>query len=170
MKTLGTILMAVVILAGLILAITPFVADRFFPIPENMVRQAKPEAAANALKRWFNSPDADLVDVQAIQQQSVKTGNGVKQPYTRSWFAFSVSRRPVEKFILGKKLEQKELNAATLDKLFDAASPPASWWQPAALNQQTYFEGVDQGKHIALIYNPDSKRAVLVIRSQAPAD
>ena len=45
MKTLSTVIMGIVILAGLVLAITPFVADKFFPVPENATRVAKPEAA-----------------------------------------------------------------------------------------------------------------------------
>ena len=57
MKTLTPIFMILAIIAGLTLALTPFVADKFFPVPENTIRQAKPEAAAMALNRWFNEPD-----------------------------------------------------------------------------------------------------------------
>ena len=48
--------MGIVILAGLVLAITPFVADKFFPVPENATRVAKPEAAIMALQNGFNHP------------------------------------------------------------------------------------------------------------------
>lgn len=167
MKTFASILMAIVILAGLVLAITPFVADKFFPIPENTVRQAKPEAAANALRQWFNSPDAGFIDVQAINHSSLKTsaqpesGQGQRMVNT-AWFAFSVGRNPVEKYIISKKLEQKDLTQKVLEETFFVNQPPASWWQPQALAQQTYFTGEDQGRNVSLIYSPESKRGVLV--------
>ena len=67
--------MGLAIFMGLVLALTPFVADKFFPTPENSVRQAKPEAAAMALKRWFQSPDAQFVAVQAINKKTPITEN-----------------------------------------------------------------------------------------------
>ena len=154
MKTFSTIFMIIVIVAGFILAVTPFVADKFFPVPENTVRQAKPEAATMALKRWFQSPDAQFLHVQAINKSSPES--------TNSWFAFSVGRRPIEKYILAKKLKQKSIDAETLNSIFFENARPASWWQPTALNQKTYFTGVDQGRQVSLIYNPDAKRGVLV--------
>ncbi len=146
--------MLLAILVGLVLAITPFVADKFFPVPENAVRQAKPEAAAMALKRWFNDPQAEFLSVQAINK---KTNNS-----NDSWFAFSVGRSAVEKYILTKKLKQKPLDQTTLETVFFSKQPPATWWQPAAINQQTYFTGDDQGRTVSVIYNPTSKRGVLV--------
>lgn len=160
MKTFATIIMALVIFAGLILAITPFVADKFFPVPQNQVRVAKPEAAAMALQQWFKSPNAPFIDVQAINK-STPTGKA-------SWFAFSVGRRPVEKYILDKKLSQQLLTAEVLKDVFSSNNPPASWWHPEALAQQTYFTGSDQGRKVALIYNPDSKRGLLVTSTSTP--
>jgi hypothetical protein len=154
MKTLATIFMALVILIGLALALTPFVADKFFPIPENTVRQAKPEAAARALRQWFGAPDAPFIDVQAIQKES----NGKRT----AWFAFSVGRQPVEHYIVSKKLQQLELSDKVYDDVFYASQAPASWWQPRALAQQTYFSGKDQGRNVSLIYNPNSKRGILL--------
>ncbi len=154
MKTLATIFMGLAILVGLILAITPFVADKFFPIPENTVRQAKPEIAAKALQQWFQSSDEFFTDVQAINKSAASSKT--------SWFAFSVNRRPIEKFILNKKLVQSDLTEAILNTTFFKNNRPASWWQPEAIAQQTYFTGEDQGRQVSLIYNPDSKRGVLV--------
>ena len=161
MKTLTTILMLLAILVGLVLAITPFVADKFFPVPENAVRQAKPAAAAMALKRWFNDPQAEFLSVQAINKKTDDSNN--------SWFAFSVGQSAVEKYIMAKKLKQTTLNQALLETVFFSNQPPATWWQPAAINQQTYFTGQDQGRTVSIIYNPSSKRGVLVTTAIQPA-
>lgn len=159
MKTFSTIIMAIAILAGLVLAITPFVADKFFPIPENSIRQAKPEAAAMALQQWFKSPEALFIDVQAINKSTPTTNT--------SWFTFSVGRAPVEKYILDKRLSQQDLNDETFDRVFNRKTPPASWWHPEALSQQTYFTGKDQGRNVSIIYNPDSKRGILVASTKS---
>jgi len=157
MKTFTTIFMILAIVAGLVLALTPFIANKIFPVPEKVVRQAKPEAAAMALKKWFKSPDAQFIAVQAINKSA--SGN------THSWFTFSVGRRPVEKYIIDKKLQQSSLTPNVLNEVFFENRRPASWWQPAAIAQKTYFSGVDQGRQVSLIYNPDSKRGVLVTNS-----
>ena len=146
--------MILAVIAGLVLALTPFVADKFFPVPENIVRQAKPEAAANALKRWFNDPEADFLAVQAINKTSADSNTG--------WFTFSVGRGPVEKYIIGKKLKQKTIDEVILKDTFFNDNPPATWWQPEAINQETYFTGEDQGRTVSLMYNPTSKRGILV--------
>ena len=160
MKTLSTVIMGLAILVGLILALTPFVADKFFPIPENTVRQAKPEAAAKALKQWFQSPDSQFIAVQAINK---KTATG-----STSWFSYSVGRGPVEKYIVSKKLVQKELTKDIMGITFSTHQAPATWWQPEALAQKTYFTGEDQGRVVSLIYSPESKRGVLVTRTKNP--
>ncbi|MEE9445629.1 MAG: hypothetical protein V3V19_08180 [Cocleimonas sp.] len=154
MKTLTSIFMILAVVAGLVLALTPFIADKFFPVPENTVRQAKPEAAAMALKRWFNEPDAQFVAVQAINK-STEAG-------TTAWFTFSVGRAPIEKYIIEKRLQQKDINGDILKAVFFTKNSPATWWQPTAINQETYFTGKDQGRTVSLIYNPVSKRGVLV--------
>ena len=146
--------MLLAIFVGLVLAITPFVADKFFPVPENTIRQAKPEAAAMALKRWFNDPKAEFLSVQAINKTTDNSNV--------SWFTFSVGRGAVEKYIIDKKLQQKPLNQSILEVVFFSKTAPATWWQPAAINQQTYFTGQDQGRKVSVIYNPSSKRGVLV--------
>jgi len=158
MKTFATIFMGLAILMGLVLALTPFVAGKFFPIPENSVRQAKPEAAAMALKQWFQSPNAQFIAVQAINKKTPKSST--------SWFSYSVGRGPVEKYILNKKLTQKDLTAEVMATTFSTKQTPASWWHPEALTQKTYFTGEDQGRIVSLIYSPESKRGVLVTRTK----
>lgn len=158
MKTFTTLFMGLAIIAGFVLAFTPFIADKFFPVPENVVRQAKSEAATQALKQWFKSPNALFTDVQAVNKSSKEK--------RVSWFAFSVGRRPVEKFILSKKLKQVSLTEELLKSTFFTHERPVSWWQPEAINQKTYFTGNDQGRQVSLIYNPDSKRGVLVTESK----
>lgn len=160
MKTFASIFMGIVIIAGLSLALTPIIASMFFPVPENTVRVAKSEAAAMALKQWFKSPNAPFIDVQAINKSSATDKT--------SWFSFSVGRRPVEKYILDKKLVQTDLNQTILDNTFFNKNPPASWWQPDAIIQQTYFTGEDQGRFVSLLYSPDSKRGVLVTTTKKP--
>ena len=160
MKTFTTIFMGLAIAMGLVLALTPFVADKFFPVPENTVRQAKPDAAAKALKQWFQSPDAQFIAVQAINK---KTATG-----STAWFSYSVGRGPVEKYIVNKKLEQKELTKDIMGITFSTHQAPATWWQPEALGQKTYFTGEDQGRVVSLIYSPESKRGVLVTRTKKP--
>lgn len=158
MKFITTFFMGLAIIVGLILAITPFVADKIFPLPENSVRVAKPDAAAMALKRWFKSPDAPFIDVQAINQSS---------PQQKvAWFSFSVGRGPVEKYILTTKLKQKTLTPDILKNTFYVDNPPATWWHPEAIQQETYFSGKDQDRYLALLYNPETKRGVLVTNSQ----
>ncbi len=152
--------MALAILVGLILALSPYVADKIFPIPENSVRQAKPEAAAMALRQWFDVPEAPFVDVQAIQKE-----NGNQRS---AWFAFSVGRQPVEHYIISKQLKQLDLNDQIYDGLLFAKNPPAKWWQPRSLRQQTYFSGQDQGRTVYLLYNPDSKRGLLLTTTNKP--
>jgi hypothetical protein len=161
MKTFSTIFMGLVIIAGLTLALTPFIADKLFPTPKNQVRQAKPEAAAMALQQWFKSPEAPFMAVQAI--------NKMTPTDKTSWFAFSVGRAPVEKYIIDKKLKQTPLSKNALDTVFYNNDKPASWWQPDAIVQQTYFAGKDQDRFVALLYSPDSKRGVLVTSTKQPS-
>lgn len=162
MRTFASIFMGLVIIVGLILALTPIVGSLFFPVPENTVRQAKPDAAAMALKQWFQSPDAQFIAVQAINKTSIV--NDVKQ--NTSWFSFSVGRRPVEKYIINKKLAQQDLSTDILNSVFTLNNRPASWWQPEALAQKSYFTGSDQGRLVSLIYNPESKRGVLITTTE----
>ena len=159
MKYLLPFVMAITILAGITLAITPYALDFFFPIKEDVIRDADPEDAEDALAIWFLSPDAYFSNVRAARQQSAKRGI--------SWFTFKVKRTPVERFISAKKLKQTELTESILKYTFYADQPPREWWKPKSLTRETYFQGVDQGRELALIYNAETQYGVLVTKISA---
>ena len=154
MKYILPFVMAMTILAGITLAATPYLLDIFFPVKENVIRDADSEAAEDALGRWFLSPNANFMNVEAARKQSKISST--------SWFVFQVKRNAVERFIATKKLEQLELTDDILNTLFHANSPPREWWQPKALTRSSYFQGVDQGRRLAMIYNADTKQGALV--------
>ncbi len=153
MKYILPIVMAMTILAGITLAITPWALDYFFPIKENVIRDADSEEAEDALARWFLSPDANFIDVEAARKQS--------KTRSTAWFVFKVKRNAVERFIHAKKLKQLDLTEEVLNTTFSASSPPRDWWKPRALTRTSYFKGVDQGRELALIYNAETQQGVL---------
>ena len=155
MQKFSIILMAVVILFGLVLTVTPFIGSIFFQLPKNSTQLAKAEVARAALSQWFNAPVDALADVQAIRQ----TQEGKKAPVAR--YSFSTDPEFVRKFILKKRLQQKDLTEAILHNVFSDSS--ISWWHPEALRRETWFYGKDQGKSLSLIYNAETHRGVLVI-------
>ncbi len=154
MKYILPFLMALLILAGMTLAISPYVLDFFFPIKENVIREADSEAAEDALGVWFLSPNANFRDVEAARKRS--------KTQSTAWFVFKVKRYAVERFISAKKLEQFDLNDEILNNTFFASSPPFDWWKPKQLDRKSYFKGIDQGRHLALIYNAETESGVLV--------
>jgi hypothetical protein len=154
MKYILPIVMALTILSGITLAITPWALDYFFPVKENVIRDADSEVAEDALSRWFLSPNANFMGVEAARQQS--------KVRSTAWFIFKVKRDPVERFIGSKKLEQLVLTEEILNTTFYANTPPRDWWQPKALTRSSYFKGVDQGRELALIYNADTQHGALV--------
>ena len=163
MKYILPFVMAMTILAGITLAITPYALDYFFPVKENVIRDADSEAAEDALGRWFLSPNANFMNVEAARQQS--------KVRSTSWFIFQVKRNAVERFIKAKKLEQLELTDEILNMVFYADSPPRDWWQPKALNRSSYFKGIDQGRKLALIYDAETRQGALVTTiEQKPAE
>lgn len=154
MKYILPIVMALTILSGITLAITPWALDYFFPFKENVIRDADSEVAEDALGRWFLSPNANFMDVEAARQQS--------KIRSTAWFVFKVKRKAVERFIGSKKLEQLDLTEEILNTTFFANSPPRDWWQPKTLTRSSYFKGIDQGRELALIYNADTQHGALV--------
>ena len=154
MKYLLPFIMAITILAGITLAITPYALDYLFPIKENVIRDADPEAAADALGVWFVSPDAQFTDVHAARKQS--------KVQSTSWFGFNVDRTSVERFISAKKLQQLDLDESVLESTFAASAPPREWWKPRTLTRQSYFTGIDQGRTVSLIYNAETQQGLLV--------
>jgi len=154
MKYILPIIMAMTILAGFSFALTPWALDYFFPIKENIIRDADSEDAEDALGRWFLSPNANFMGVEAARQQS--------KIRSTSWFIFKVKRSAVERFISSKKLKQLDLTEKVLNTTFYTASPPRDWWQPKTLTRTSYFKGVDQGRELALIYNAETQQGALV--------
>jgi len=154
MKYILPFIMALTILAGVALVATPYALNYFFPIKENVVRDADPEAAEDALGVWFLSPKANFMNVEAARKRS--------KVRSTSWFVFKVKRTAVERFISVKKLQQLDLTDTVLNTVFYANNPPRAWWQPKSLTRTTYFKGIDQGRELALIYNADTKQGALV--------
>jgi hypothetical protein len=154
MKYILPFIMALTILAGVALVATPYALNYFFPIKENVIRDADPEAAEDALSVWFLSPDANFMQVEAARKRS--------KIRSTSWFVFKVKRAAVERFISVKKLEQLDLTKTILNNVFYANNPPREWWQPKSLTRTSYFKGIDQGRELALIYNADTKQGALV--------
>jgi hypothetical protein len=146
--------MALTILAGVALVVTPYAFNYFYPIKENVIRDADPEAAEDALGVWFLSPDANFMHVEAARKRS--------KIRSTSWFVFQVKRAAVERFISVKKLEQLNLTDTILNNVFYANTPPRAWWQPKSLTRTTYFKGIDQGRELALIYNAETQQGALV--------
>ena len=148
--------MALVILFGLVLALTPIIASIFFPQPKTSTQMAKSEVARTALAEWFNAPLGAFVDVHAIKQ--------VSQKRNLSRFSFSTQPDAVRAFIREKHLKQLPLSQKVMQRTFSDKN--ISWWQPEALERETWFNGQDQGKELSLIYNAQTKRGVLVIESK----
>lgn len=158
MKYFFPILMALTILAGLTLAVTPYVADWFVPVPQTSVRKAEPQQVAQALAQWFNTNPEQFRATQGIHQLSAD-GN-------TAWFGFQVSREPVETFIRTHRLQQQALSAEILQQVFTSQQPPAEWWQPQALQRETYFSGEVEGRAVALIYHAEQQQGFLVVRTR----
>ncbi len=154
MKYILPIIMAITILTGFGFALTPWALDYFFPMKENIIRDADSEDAEDALARWFLSPNANFMDVEAARQQS--------KIRSTSWFVFKVKRDAVERFIHAKKLKQLDLTEKILKTTFYTTTPPRDWWQPKTLTRTSYFKGVDQGRELALIYNAKTQQGALV--------
>ena len=150
-------LMGLVIFLGLILAITPYIADAIFPASAEEVRQAKSREVAQALKAIFQSPDAEIEAAQAMYK---KTATGKV-----AWFSFRTTRKPMQRFIHDRKLQQKALTAEILKQQFYQDNPPDQWWKPD-LSTETYFLGQEGENTLRLIYNSRIKRGVLVISTQ----
>lgn len=158
MKYVFPTLMAFVILAGVSLTLTPYIAEQFFPASKTGLRAANPERAKQALADWFGTTPANLTQAQAIHQRSTQ-GN-------TSWFMFATERSAVEYFIRQNGLKQQELNPEILQNTFMTQQPPAPWWQPAALARETCFLGSDAEHDIGLIYHAELKTGFLVVRTQ----
>ncbi len=157
MKYFFPALMGLLILAGISLIATPYIAEYFFPAKIMSLRSADSEDVRHALASWFGASPDEVVDAQGVNQMSSE-GNA-------SWFAFTMERQLVEAFIRKNRLEQKELDATTLQRVFTVNEPPAEWWRPQSLARQTCFIGMDEGRSLGLIYNAEQQRGFLVVKT-----
>lgn len=147
--------MAVAILSGILLLVTPFIMSYFFPVPAQAIQYAKPEEATAALKHWFNDPNADIQHVQAMRERLADVG-------TNSYFTFETEADVVRQFIGNKRLQQLELTDEVMQSLF--VNTHVDWWQPKSLQRETYFSGEDKGVLLHLIYNAERKRGFLLLQ------
>ncbi len=157
MKYFFPTLMILAILSGVSLALTPYIAELFFPASKTSLRTADPERAKQALANWFGTEPAKVSEVQASNQTSAESNT--------SWFAFGMERSAVEYFIRQNGLKQQNLSAEVLQNTFMTQQPPAPWWQPAALGRETCFTGSDEGREIGLIYHAELKKGFLIMRT-----
>ncbi|QTR50861.1 hypothetical protein [Candidatus Thiothrix anitrata] len=158
MKYFPQILMALLILSGVTLVLTPFVAEWLLPASSHGFRQAKSDEVKQALASWFGTKTEAFGESYGVNQDSAQG--------TTAWFAFSVAREPVTNFILRNRLQQQELTPEHLQRLFLMQPPPVAWWQPATLQRETYFAGTEAGRQLSLIYHAEQQRGFLVVRTQ----
>lgn len=157
MKYFFPALMALLILVGIALVVTPYVAEYFLPASATSLRVAKPADVRQALASWFGVSLEQVSDAKGVTQMSAQ-GN-------TSWFSFGMEQQAVARFIQQNRLEQQELNADTLQRVFSANEPPAEWWQPQSLTRQTCFIGMDEGHSLGLIYSAELQRGFLVSKT-----
>ena len=158
MKYFFPILMALLILSGVTLVVTPFVAEWLLPASSNGFRQAKPDEVKQALASWFGTKTEAFGESYGVNQASAQG--------TTAWFTFSVAREPVTSFILKNRLQQQDLTPERLQSLFLMQTPPVAWWQPASLQRETCFVGAEEGRQLSLIYHAEQQRGFLVVRTQ----
>lgn len=157
MKYFFPILMACLILAGITLTVTPYIADMLFPVGKASFQAAKPAETRQALADWFNTPLDAFSETYGIKQRNAHSST--------AWFAFHVAREPVQTFIFRHHLQQRDLTPELLQKIFLQNSPPVDWWQPALLQRQTYFSGSDEGQELGLVYDAESQRGFLIVKT-----
>lgn len=161
MKYFFPVLMAVVILFGIALTVTPYLAEWLYPLPASSYQKAKPDDARKAVAEWFNVAPASVTDAQAIRQ---RTPEG-----TRAWFVFALPREPVAQFVVDARLQQQALSAESMQQVFMAVVPPVEWWQPASLGRETWFSGKSgTGQDLALVYNADKQQGFLLVKTTTP--
>ncbi len=158
MKYFFPILMAILILFGITLVATPFVAEWIFPAEKTGFHLAKEADVKEALATWFETSQDQIKQASAINAPSAQANT--------EWFTFAVAREPVESFIRKNRLQQQDLTPQRMQELFMAQQPPVAWWQPESLARQTCFTGDDEDRQIGLIYNAEQQRGFLIVRSK----
>ncbi|EIJ34916.1 hypothetical protein [Thiothrix nivea] len=161
MKYFFPALMALVILAGISLVATPYVAEMLFPAQKTTLRTATPQQVSAALASWLGVESGRVKEAQGTSQMSAQGKT--------SWFTFTVDRQPVEHFIRANRMRQQDLTPEILQRVFVAQTPSADWWQPASLERQTCFISTDEGQELGLIYDAEQQKGFLVARTRAKA-
>lgn len=155
MKYFFPTLIVIVVLAGVVLTFSPFVMNFIFPVDESKPQIAISDRARIALADWFAVDPNQIDTVQAYRETDQTLG---KQ---KMYFSFSTDPDTVRSYIKKTGMEQQDLTAEVMQNTF--ANSRVSWWQPEALNRETWFTGNDGAATLSLIYNAENKRGVLVI-------
>lgn len=150
-------LMSILILFGILLIVTPYIANWLYPASHSSLRAAKSDEVKKALADWFKVSVADIQEAQGLHQFSAQNST--------SWFGFKTSRQAVTRFILSNQLQQHELTPDILQQVFMQQSP-AAWWQPAILQRQTYFKGLSDQRELYLIYNEERQQGYMLVKTQ----
>ena len=150
--------MALTIVAGVTLVLTPYIAEWLMPAASSSYRAAPETEVKQAISEWFKVEVPTVGEAQGLHR-TAPDGN-------TSWFKFKLPRQPVEQFIRANHLQQKPLTSELMNTTFSGADLPAPWWQPAALKRETCFVMADEGQHMGLIYNAELEQGYLVVRSR----
>ncbi|WP_298608081.1 hypothetical protein [uncultured Thiothrix sp.] len=157
MKYFFPILMGIVILFGMGLTLTPYIADWFLPVSASNYQQAKPADARQAVADWFGVKPEDIKAAQAIRRRT-NEGN-------TSWLMFEASREPVAQFVLNARLQQVNLDQTALQAIWLNNPPPMDWWQPVELKRETYFSGKTENRILSLVYNEEQQKGYLIVKA-----
>ncbi|WP_020396195.1 hypothetical protein [Thiolinea disciformis] len=147
------LLMATVILFGVILVITPYVAEYFFPLSQAAYQKPNDTEVKRALSDWFGAKPEQISEAQAMRRR-LPDGS-------MDWYQFSLPPEAVKRFIIESRLQQQDLTPELMRQHFLDNAPQIAWWQPQALQQQTYFLGAGGGREVALIYNAEHQHGVM---------
>ncbi len=162
MKYFFPVLMGIVILLGLGLTLTPYLADWLLPVNAANYQQAKPNDARQAVADWFDVKPEQIKSAQAIRR---RTNEG-----HTSWLVFEANRESVAQFVMSARLQQANLDQTALQSIWLSNPPPVSWWQPAELKRETYFSGKTENRTLTLIYNEEQQKGYLMVKSTETAN
>ncbi len=156
MKYFFTVLMALTILFGIGLTVTPYIMEFFWPVGKTAFQSAKPEDTRHAVADWFAVPVEQVKSADSIRKLSSQG--------SMAWFRFSMPAHPVANFIGRNQLQQLELTSDVLQQVFLVDAPSVDWWQPDSLGRETYFKGNDGKSDVALIYNAEQEQGFMLVK------
>lgn len=162
MKYFFPVLMGIVILFGVGLTLTPYIANWLLPVKASTYQQAKPEDARQAVADWFGAKPDQIKSAQALRRRTAEGHT--------SWLMFEASREPVVQFVMNARLTQQPLDQAVLQATWLANPPSVNWWQPAELKRETYFSGKAENRSLALIYNEELQKGYLLVKTTETAN